>query len=639
MRWVTDQVRWRVSLLGILLAAAGCGDGGDGRRSVRGPSSFLARSEASGEITLTWDVDPDATSYTIYWDTSPGVKKSTASAFPGAPPGYRHTGLTDGTAYYYVVTATKGGRESRASRESSARPIAPPTGLVATPSSGEISLGWNTTPDATTYTLYWSLTPGVTPSTGNPLAGVTPPYPHTGLANGTPHHYVLTGENDFGGGAISSPTPEVSATPGGGAVQGVLDTTFGGLGWIVHHGAAGGNGDDQGTGIVVDGSGDILVTGWSDNAAGDQDMVVWRLLDSGALDTLFTHHDAAGGGLHDRGYGIDIDAQERIIVSGSSRSSAAGNWDLVIWRLDPTLVLDAAFAAGGILVHHDIAGGNFDEFGARIAVDPLDRIVVTGRSDNPSIEEDMVVCRYDAAGLPDTSFGSGGVFSHHGAAGGNWHDTGWDLAFDGTGGIFVCGWSHGLTANEDMVIWHIDSAGSLIPSFGGAGWIVHGAAAGRDDDDRGREIVRDPAGRIVVVGTSRNAADNQDAVLWAYDDSGGLDPSFGLGGIAIDHGAAGGDGNDEASSVILDAQGRILVAGWSRSSNGTGDMTIWRFNTDGSRDLTFGSGGVVTHDGAAAGSGWEDGEDITLDGQGRILVAGFGSNAAGDDDMVVWRYR
>jgi hypothetical protein len=76
----------------------------------------------STTVGLEWPKMEGATSYNLYWSTSPGVGTGTATKVEGVTPGFIHAGLTDGTAYYYAVTAVTAAGESAASPEVSAMP-------------------------------------------------------------------------------------------------------------------------------------------------------------------------------------------------------------------------------------------------------------------------------------------------------------------------------------------------------------------------------------------------------------------------------------------------------------------------------------------------------------------------------------
>lgn len=74
----------------------------------------------AGEIDISWSPSAGATSYNIYWSTSPGVTIATGTQIASVTSPYAHTGLTTSTTYYYVVTAVRSAAESSESTEVSA---------------------------------------------------------------------------------------------------------------------------------------------------------------------------------------------------------------------------------------------------------------------------------------------------------------------------------------------------------------------------------------------------------------------------------------------------------------------------------------------------------------------------------------
>jgi fibronectin type 3 domain-containing protein len=81
----------------------------------------LAASAGNGSVGLTWNASTGATSYSIYRGTAPGAEGGTAVGTATAN-SFTDSGLTNGTTYYYKVTASNTIGTSPASGEASARP-------------------------------------------------------------------------------------------------------------------------------------------------------------------------------------------------------------------------------------------------------------------------------------------------------------------------------------------------------------------------------------------------------------------------------------------------------------------------------------------------------------------------------------
>ena len=92
-------------------------------------SSNLKATAGNSKVDLTWDAVDKATSYTIKRSTTAGGPYTTiSSGITGTT--YTDTDVTNGTIYYYIVSATNNGTEISYSNEASAKPIAdqtPPT--------------------------------------------------------------------------------------------------------------------------------------------------------------------------------------------------------------------------------------------------------------------------------------------------------------------------------------------------------------------------------------------------------------------------------------------------------------------------------------------------------------------------------
>jgi fibronectin type 3 domain-containing protein len=178
------------------------------------PINFTA-SPRDRAVSLFWNSVPGATRYTIYFSTSPNVDQATASKLYTSYRSYSHSNLTNGTTYYYKVTASNSGGESLPSSEVSATPVAPPAptsaplNVTGSPGDARNYVWWSGVSGASWYNVYWSTSPGVT-AASNKAAHVWPTWSHWNLTNGTTYYYRVSAENTGGEGPLSA---EVALTP------------------------------------------------------------------------------------------------------------------------------------------------------------------------------------------------------------------------------------------------------------------------------------------------------------------------------------------------------------------------------------------------------------------------------------------
>ncbi|MGA7853451.1 MAG: glycoside hydrolase family 44 protein [Candidatus Acidiferrales bacterium] len=178
------------------------------------PSAPTGLSAAAGnaQITVRWNASTGATSYQVKRSTTSGaetqISAPTANSFTDA-------GLSNGTKYFYVVSAVNAGGESANSSEVSATATAPatppatPTGLQATAGNAQVALTWNASTGATSYHVKRSTASGG-PFNSSLASPTGTNYTDAAVLNGTAYYYVVSAVNATGESANSA---QVSATP------------------------------------------------------------------------------------------------------------------------------------------------------------------------------------------------------------------------------------------------------------------------------------------------------------------------------------------------------------------------------------------------------------------------------------------
>jgi uncharacterized delta-60 repeat protein len=220
-----------------------------------------------------------------------------------------------------------------------------------------------------------------------------------------------------------------------------------------------------------------------------------------------------------------------------------------------------------------------------------------------------------SAGDLDTTFGTGGkVLTDFGAGSINTVDT---VAVQPDGKILVAGNTQASSSSRSLIaLARYNSDGTLDLGFGSAGKVT------TDFDPIAAEAVGlciEPNGIIIVVGQEPPSAypGSVTILLCAYNQDGTLDMSFGTAGKVVDLVSVRQMSTlPQVTGVACQSDGKILVgAGASSTSqfSGGGPTSILRYNTDGSRDSSFGSGGI-------AGISFNTGQGIAVQPDGKIVA-------------------
>lgn len=150
------------------------------------------------------------------------------------------------------------------------------------------------------------------------------------------------------------------------------------------------------------------------------------------------------------------------------------------------------------------------------------------------------------------------------------------------------------------------------------------------NDDFAYAVTIQPDGKIIVVGDTDNGT-NTDFGVVRYNTNGSLDTSFGSGGKAT---IPFGTGFDFVNSVAVQSDGKIILAGYTETAANNIDFALIRLESNGIPDPTFGINGKVTTD----IGGIEDRIiGLVLQSDGKIIAAGSTDNGV-QADVALARY-
>ncbi|MCP3688689.1 MAG: hypothetical protein GY784_09775, partial [Gammaproteobacteria bacterium] len=201
-----------------------------------------------------------------------------------------------------------------------------------------------------------------------------------------------------------------------------------------------------------------------------------------------------------------------------------------------------------------------------------------------------------------------------------------DLIVQADGKILVTGWIYNSTL-EDFILIRYNANGTLDDTFdgdtGNGNGIVTTDIGGTVDNSS--SVVVQADGKIVVGGTSDAFNIRSTPTLTRYNPNGTLDTGF-------DNLAFNGDGKatynwttfgSKVTSIALQSDGKIVMAGYGEGSSGTSEFFLMRTNIDGTPDTSFGTNGITSTNITTVNDYIHD---VMVLEDGRILVAGEAYN-------------
>ncbi len=561
-------------------------------------------------INATWSTVTEATGYeldvsldnfsTFVTGYNSKVKTNTAEYI---------SGLAAATTYKFRVRATNGSGTSANSNVVEVTTGASGSLQTVVAKAGKnvsatgFTAEWNTMAGATGYQLDISSDNFATFLTGynSKIIGATSTEIVTGLTPTTTYQYRLRTVNASGTSANSAVTNVTTLDVSPNLSQ-LLDVTFDTDGQVTSSVGA----QDNLTSIAIQSDGKIIAAGTA-SISSVQRFALARYNTDGSLDNTFGTGGivtpAIAGSTMDGAVGVVIQSDGKIVAGGYTLNSTA---DFVVVRCNTNGTLDTDFDTDGIAIAPVGAG---HDFGSAILIQTDGKIVLAGYA-NIGTTNNFGLARFNVNGSLDNTFDTDGVTI---TTNGTTASAIKSIAIQTDGKIVAVG-----TGGDSFALARYNSNGSLDNTFDVDGKIT-------SDAGTGKSVVLQADGKMVIAVEA-----NKVFGLVRYSADGTLDNTFGSSGKVITQFI----GDAVPSSLVVQPDGKIIAGGSSYTPTSFADFALARYNTNGSIDNTFGTGGKLYTE---MGSGTNIITSLALQADGKIVAGGI-FNVGTTSDFGLARY-
>ncbi len=370
--------------------------------------------------------------------------------------------------------------------------------------------------------------------------------------------------------------------------------------WISSYNGTG-NSLDEARGIAIDAAGNVYVVGWTNSTGNNYNYVTIKYNGISGGQVWAQLYNGTGNATDDP-YDIKTDASANVFVTGGVTTANGEDFG--------TVKYDSTGAQQWVQVY-SFTGVNIDKAQA-LAVDNGGFVYVTGFSIGTGTGLDYATLKYNNAGVLQWA----GAHRYNGT--GNNDDQSTSIAVDnGTGNIYVTGTS------RNVGIVDFDYATVMINSAGTQQWVMRYAGTAMEID-QANDVVVDVTGNCFVTGKVKNSSSNEDNVTIKYSIAGAE--------LWVRTVNAAANNFDEGASLALNAAANYLYVGGT-SNNGTNVNDFFTMK------LRTSDGGVewsTRFNGTANGS--DIGFDIALDAMENVHVTGQTTGTGSGQNYLTIKY-
>lgn len=373
--------------------------------------------------------------------------------------------------------------------------------------------------------------------------------------------------------------------------------------------------------IAIQSDGKIVAAG-STKIGGTTMFAVLRYKSNGSPDSTF----GIGGivtttiGAFDAASAVAIQSDGKILAGGSAFNSTL---DFAVVRYKTNGTLDSTFSTDGIAIA-PVGTGN--DVPRAMAIQSDGKIVLAGKVNIGSVLN-FGLARFNTNGNLDSTFDADGVLTTVFAG---IPSDAYSIAIQADNKIVVAGYATAANASSDnFAVARYNTNGSLDTTFSADGMLTTDLGTA---SDIGEGVVIQSDGKILVTGETQPGGNNENFALVRYNTNGSLDNTFGTGGITTTD--FFGD-NDNPSSLVLQPDGKIIVAGFTFNGTSFPDFALAKYKTNGTLDSTFGTAGKLWTE---FGAGVNVISSIALQTDGKIVAGGAINAGTATGDFALARY-